>query len=211
MSNANEKYTSIPSDEIVKKTADALKANNFTTYIADNRDDAIKKVHELLPSGAEVMVATSETLRELGLEQEINDSRTYKSIKAKLATMDREKDHREMQRIGASAEYQIGSVHAITQDGTVLIASNSGSQLPGYVYGSDHVIWVVGAQKIVESVEDGMTRIKDHITPLESVRARKAYGLPEEWSSYYSKIVLYNREPNPQRVSIVLVKEALGF
>src|SRR3989344_2573254 len=49
----------------------------------------------------------------------------------------------------------------LTKDGHVLIASRSGSQIPGYAYGADHVIWVVGAQKLVDDIDEGIKRIYD--------------------------------------------------
>jgi hypothetical protein len=73
------------------------------------------------------------------------------------------------------------------------------------------VIWVVGTQKIVKDVEEGLRRIHEYVVGLESARARKAYGLPESWFSFPSKILLINREIVPGRAKIVLVDEALGF
>ena len=95
----------------------------------------------------------------------------------------------------------------VTEDGKVLIASNSGSQLPGYAYGSSHVIWVVGTQKIVNNIDDGMKRIDQYVLPLESERAHKAYGVP---GSFVSKLLIFNRE-NPGRITMILVKQPLGF
>ena len=116
-----------------------------------------------------------------------------------------------MQKLGAAPDYALGSVHAITQDGKVLVASGTGSQLPADAYGAGNVIWVVGAQKIVQNQDEGMKRIFDYVLPLETVRARKAYGLPDTWNSYPSKILIFNREATPERITIVLVKEVLGF
>ena len=122
--------------------------------------------------------------------------------------MNRETDHREMQRLGAAPEYVIGSVHAVTEDGKVIIASNTGSQLPGYAYSADHVIWVVGAQKIVKNVDEGIKRIYEYVLPLESERAHKAYGVE---GSFVSKLLIMNREPNPNRIKIILIKEPAGY
>ncbi len=105
----------------------------------------------------------------------------------------------------------VGSAHAVTETGTVMVASNTGSQLPAYAYAAGTVIWVVGTQKIVKDVEEGLRRIHEHVLGLESARARKAYGLPESWSSFPSKILLFNRELQPGRAKIVLVDEVLGF
>ncbi len=201
-------WNTIADQQTLEKTAEALNANGVNTLIVSNTEEAKAKALELLPKGAEVMVMTSETLRTTGIESEINESGNYDSVKLELAKMDRETQGSEMNKLGAAADYSIGSVHAVTEDGKVVVASNSGSQLPGYVYGSPHVIWVVGAQKIVKNLDDAMTRINEHVLPLEAERARKAYGVA---GSNVSKLFILNKEINPQRITMILVKEILGY
>jgi hypothetical protein len=147
----------------------------------------------------------------IGVSDEITSSGKYTSVKNELAKMNRETQHREMQRLGAAPEYAVGSAHAVTTDGKVIVVSNTGSQLPAYAYGSDHVIWVVGGQKIVKNLEEARKRIYEYVLPLESVRARKAYGLPEDWHSNVRKELIINSEAVPHRLTVVIVKEKLGF
>lgn len=202
-----DKWTKIPDDKILDQTANALKANGIDVQIAENKDQARKKALDLIPQGAEVMTMTSETLNSIGVLPEINESGNYDSIRTKLNSMDRKTQGKEMQKLGASPDYVIGSVHAITYDGKVLVASNTGSQLSAYVYGSAHVIWVVGAQKIVEDLDEAWKRLREHTFPLENERSKKAYGVP----SNISKVLILNKEIRPGRVILILVKEVLGF
>ncbi|MEO6509051.1 MAG: lactate utilization protein [Patescibacteria group bacterium] len=195
----------------VKKTVEALKANGIESIVVENKEEAKKKVLELIPEGAEVMTMTSVSLLEAGIEEELNSSGKYDSVKQKLASMNRETQNSEMQKLGAAPDWALGSAHAVTEDGKVIVVSNTGSQLPAYAYGSQHVILVVGTQKIVPTQEDGMKRIYEHVLPLETPRARKAYGLPEEWHSNVSKILVITKEVNPTRITIVFVKEKIGF
>ena len=109
-------------------------------------------------------------------------------------------------KLMANPEYVIGSVHAITHRGQVLIASGSGSQLAGYAFGASHVIWVVGAQKIVRDLDEGLRRIWEYSYPLENERMQTLYGM----DSFPAKILLFEGEM-PGRISVLLVKEALGF
>ena len=157
------------------------------------------------------MQMTSITLDEIGVSKEINESGNYDSVRNKLNKLDRNTQHREMQQLGAAPEWAIGSVHAVTEDGKILIASNTGSQLPGYAYGSSHVIWVVSTQKIVNNLDEGMERIYDYVLPLETLRARKAYGLPDTFNSNVSKLLLITKEVSPNRITLIFVKEKLGF
>ncbi len=202
-----EKWTKIPNQEIIDKTIGVLKSNGIDVLVAENGEEAKKKVLELVPKGAEVMTMTSRTLETIGVLPEINESGNYDSVRNKLNSMKRDTQGREMQRLGAAPEWVMGSVHAVTQDGKVLIASNTGSQLPAYVYGSDHVIWVVGAQKIVKDLDEAWKRLYEHVLPLESERLKKVYGVP----SNVSKVLIVQKEIKPGRITLIFVREALGF
>jgi len=203
------KWNTIPSDNIIQKTADALLKNGINAVVVENGKQAKEKALSLIPQGAEVMNMTSVTLTAIGLDKEITDSGKYNAVKNKLAKMNRETKNLEMQKLGAAPEYAIGSVHAVTEDGKVIVASNTGSQLPGYAYGSSHVIWVVGAQKIVANLDAGFKRIYEYVLPLESERLKKIY--PQVSGSNVSKLLIINKEISPQRITLILVKEALGF
>ena len=202
-------WNKIPSDKIIAKTISSLKQNGMDAMVVDNKDQARKKVLELIPEGSEVMEASSTTLKQIGLLEVIHEYGKYDSVKKKLSSLSRDTDHLEMQKIGAAPEYVIGSIHAVTLDGKALIASKTGSQLPSYAYGASHVIWVVSAKKIVKDLEKAFKRIYEHVLPLESDRANKAYGITT--GSYVSKLLIINKEINPQRIKIIFVKEDLGF
>ncbi len=202
-------WSELASDESITKTIEALKANGINAIVVENGDRAKKKVLELLPKGAEIMNMSSVTIDTLGLPTEINESGIYNSVKNKLAKMDRKTQNLEMQRIGAAPQYAVGSVHVVTQDGKVIIASNTGSQLPAYVYGASHVIWVVGTQKIVANLEQGLKRIYEYVLPLESERINKVYKTNS--GSNVSKMLIINKERKEGRLTLILVKEKLGF
>lgn len=204
-------FDHIASAETIEKTIAALQANNITAELVQTKEEAKDSVLSLVPKGSEVMTMTSITLQEIGVLPVLNESGEYNSIRTKLNNMNRQTQSLEMQKLGAAPEYTIGSVHAITEDGKVIIASNTGSQLPAYVYGSSHVIWVVGTQKIVKDVDTGIKRIYEYILPKESVRLRKQYNLPDTVNSNVSKLLIINKEAKPERIHLIFVNEALGF
>ncbi len=204
-------WTKLADNQTIQKTINALKTNGISAEVAENGEEAKKKVLAMIPQGAEVFTNTSITTDSIGLPKEIDESGKYDSVRNKLNRMDRKTQAKEMQRLGAAPEWMVGSVHAVTQDGKVLIVSNTGSQLAGYVYGAMHVIWVVGGQKVVKDVEQGKKRIYDYILPKETVRLRKQYNLPESVSSFVSKLLIVNKEINPERIKMIIVKEKLGF
>lgn len=202
-------WDELADEQTIQNTVKALKQNGIEAVVVSNSEGAKKKVLELIPKGSEVMTMTSVTLDTIGLSEEINRAgRKFKPVRDKLYAMDRNTQVQEMNRLGAAPEFVVGSVHAVTEDGHVLIASNTGSQLPAYSFGALHVIWVVGAQKIVKDIDEGIKRIYEYSLPLESKRAKKAYGVP---GSAVNKILIVSKEVQPGRTKLILVKEKLGF
>ena len=200
-------FARLASDSQIKRAMQALEANNIHVILAENGAEAREKLYEIIPASAEVFTSSSTTLNSLGITEEIDQSGRYDSVRAKLALMDGKTQGREMEKIGATPEYMIGSVHAVTETGHVIIASMTGSQLSGYVAAASHVIWVVGTQKIVPTIEAGMQRVQEYTLPLESARAFKAFGI----QSAINKLLIVNKEFKPGRTTMSLVKENLGF
>ena len=172
---------------------------------------ALAKLKDMVPAGSEVFTMASMTLESTGIAKEFNESGRYESVRARLGTMNQATQGREMRKLGASPDVALGSVHALTDDGIAVIASLTGSQLPAYASGAGKVIFVVGSQKIVKDMDEAMERLQSYVVPLESARARKAYGLPETFNSQANKILLLQGEVQPGRVTFVLLEEPQGF
>lgn len=200
-------FSELATEQSITKTIEALAKNGLSTIVLGSGDEAKKKVLEMIPKGAEVMNMSSQTVDGIGLAREINELGKYKSVRGMFSTMDRKTQGSEMQKLGAAPEWAIGSVHAVTEDGKVIVASATGSQLPSYAYGSSHVIWIVGSQKIVKDLDQGMKRIYEYVFPLENERAKKAYGV----GSGVNKVLILNKEVSPGRITMIIVKERLGF
>jgi len=202
------KWNKQASDSLISEVTNSLQKNNISVVVVDTKEQAKQKFLELVPVNSEVMNNTSVTLEESGIAWEILESGKYDSVKNKLLSMNNAAEKKEMKKLGSVPDYAVGSVHAITKDGKVLIASRSGSQIPGYAYGANHVIWFVGSQKLVSSLEEGLQRIYEYDLPLESERARKAYGSN---GSEVAKILIYNMEPVQNRTTVVIIKEPIGY
>lgn len=203
----NTEFAHLASDEDIATVVTALTAKGMAAEVLENRAEARSRALDLLPEGAEVYTALSQTLEALGLQEEINTSPRYVPLRPQIDKLGREgRMSHTGRKLMASPEYVIGSVHAITHQGQILIASGSGSQLAGYAFGASHIIWVVGAQKIVRNVDEGLRRIWEYSYPLENARMHARYGM----GSFLNKILLVQGEL-PGRISVLLVKEALGF
>lgn len=195
--------------DMLKKTAEALEARGVSAYIADSGETARQKLFELIPEGSAVMNMTSRTLESIGAVTELLEGGKFHAIRNEFSKMNKAKEGWRMKELGVAPEVAIGSVQAVTQKGEIVCASATGSQLPAYAYGADKVIWVVGSQKIVKDLDEGMKRIYEYVLLLESARANKAYNIST--GSSVNKLLIINREITPNRSHLILVKEALGF
>ncbi|MCI2423428.1 lactate utilization protein [Saccharopolyspora sp. K220] len=204
---ASDRYTTLPDGQTLADTVVALQDHGFSVHVVDDLYAARQAVLDRIPPGASVMTNTSVTLDETGITEAINgEGSAYDSARNQLLALDFATQAQEMKAIGGQPDYALGSVHAITRDGTVLIASASGSQLAAYAWGAANVIFVVGAQKIVPTVDIGRTRIREHSLKLEDARAQAAYGQ----HSRIGKIMEIHQEL-PDRIHIVLIRQAVGF
>ena len=200
-------FSELASDERIASAAAALERNGVRAVVVATGGEARSLVRSLLVEGAEVFNNTSRTLETIGVAEDIERSGRYQSLRLRLYQMDREMQQHEMRMLAAAPEYVVGSVHAVTEDGSLLIASASGSQLGPLVSGAEHVILVIGGQKIVADLDTGLRRIYEYCLPLEDERARRAYGVP----SGVNNILVINRVLAPGRVTAILVRERLGF
>jgi L-lactate utilization protein LutC len=191
----------------LEQAATALTAKNFAVEILDDAAAARTRIKDLIPEGASVFTGASETLRLSGIEEDINNSGRYDALRSRGTTMDRATQMDEIRRLLASPDVIVGSAAAVTETGSLVIASASGSQLTGYAGGSARAIWVIGAQKVVPDLPAALRRVEDHCLPLESARAMKAYGQP----SAINRLLILNAEPHPGRGTVLLLREAIGF
>jgi hypothetical protein len=190
----------------LERAAAALTARYFAVEILDDAAAARARVKELIPEGASVFTGASETLRLSGIEEDINKSGRYDSLKSR-PPMDRATQRNEIWAALSTPDVLVGSVAAVTETGSLVVASASGSQLPGYAGAAARVIWVVGAQKVVPDLTAALRRVEEHCLPLESERAMRVYGRP----SAVNRVLILNAEPEPGRGTVLLLREAIGF
>ena len=200
------KWSKLATQESIEKTKESSEKNGFKVYITNNKKEALNKFLEIVPKGVEIMSNSSVTLDETGISKEIVEG-DYDQVKKKITSINQKEMRDKMRKLTTVADYTVGSAHAVTENGEIVIASNTGSQLPGYAFGASKVIFIVGTQKIVKNINEGFKRIREYTLPLESERLKKIYGVP----SNISKVLIINKEINPDRIIIIFVKENLGF
>jgi acyl-CoA hydrolase len=206
MTDASDRFTALPDDQTLAATVVALEEHGFSVEVVDELDAARKAVLARIPAGSSVMTNTSVTLAETGIADAINDGEAYESARNKMFALDFATQAQQMKAIGGQPDYALGSVHAVTRDGTLVIASASGSQLASYAWGAANVIFVVGAQKLVPALAAAHERIYQHSLKLEDARAQAAYGQ----HSSVGKVLEIHQEL-PGRIHVVLIRQPVGF
>ncbi|MEU3980648.1 LUD domain-containing protein [Streptomyces sp. NPDC026672] len=193
--------------ERLERAATALRANGFAVEVLDDAAAARARVKDLIPEGAGVFTGASETLRLSGIDDDINAGGQYDAIRPHVLTIDRATGADEIRRLIASPEFVVNSVAAVTETGSLVLASGSGSQLPANAGGAAHAVWIVGAQKVVPDLNTALRRVEEYALPLENARAQAVYGMP----SAVNRLLILNAEPHPGRGTVLLLREAIGY
>ncbi len=200
------RFVTLPDEETLAATVASLRDRGFTAEVVDGLNEARDAALARLPDGCSVMTYPSVTLEETGIAQAIEDSGRYDTARAKVWGLDRETQLQEIKAVMLLPDVALGSVHAITRDGTLVLASALGSQLAAHAWGAAHVIFVVGAQKLVPDLGAARERIYQHCVKLEDMRARQAYGA----GTRVGKILEIHRE-DPGRIHVVITRQRVGF
>ncbi len=201
-------WDTLADDKTVGKTVEALKKRGIEAFVVANGEEAKKKTLELIPGGSTVIEASSTTMNEIGVTQVIEESGKYDSVRKRLHGITDAEERNNTRRKFLASPYTIGSVQAITEDGQVVVASASGSQVSLYAFDAQNVILVVSTMKIVKDLDSAFKRIYEHALPLESKRVNEQYGWTQ--GSYVGKLLILERD-RPGRTKVILVREKLGF
>jgi hypothetical protein len=204
---APDRFTTLPDEDTLRATVVELEEHGFSVEVVGDLDDARLAVLARIPDRSSVMTNASVTLAETGIADAINDGDgRWESARNKMFALDFATQAQQMKAISGQPDYALGSVHAVTREGTLVIASASGSQLSSYAWGAANVIFVVGVQKLVPTLAAAHERIYQHSLPLEDARAQAAYGQ----HSQVAKILEIHQEM-PDRIHIVLIRQPVGF
>lgn len=190
----------------LEEVATALRPHNIEAIVVETGAQAKDVVLGMIPEGAEVHSGKSRTLEDIGLYAELVESGRYGALRPRLMAMDRATQGAEMRRLVAAPDFMVGSVAAVTDDGTLVAASATGSQLGAYASGAGRLILVVGSQKLVPDLDAAMRRIRDVVFPWENERVRERLGV----DTALEKVLLILGEWQPGRTTVVLVREPIG-
>ncbi len=202
------RWTSIPSEKVLQRTIVEIKKRNIDLILVENKEEAMKKIKEIIPANVSVMTGSSTTLYEIGfMDYYLSGKTPWICLGPQVYSEKNPQIQLDLRRKSDTADYFIASVNAIAETGQLVATDNSGSRISAYPFAAKNVVIVAGFQKIASSLDDAMNRIKEYVLPLENERSKKAYGV----GSGIGKWVIIERERINHRIMVVLVKEKLGF
>ncbi|MDP2951775.1 MAG: lactate utilization protein [Chloroflexota bacterium] len=200
-------WDTLPTDAVIQDTVAALKKRGIDAEVVADKGEVLERLKALIPPGGQVMSGGSTTLDEIGLTPYLRSgSHPWRSMRDDIQAEKDPTKRAELRRKAGTSEYFLGSIHAIARTGEVVVVSQSGSQQGAYVYDSPHVIWVAGAQKIVPDLASALRRVREYCLPLEDQRVKKL-GIA---GSSIGKLLIFEQESTPHRITLILVKEKVG-
>jgi len=206
MSQIHQDFETPASEETLLRVAERIRERNIRVLIVKDGNEARQAVLEQLPKGAEVHSGKSKTLQDAGIFDAIQEPNLYEALRPRMLKMDRQTQAREIRKLVAGPDFMLGSVNAVTEDGILVVASATGSQLGPYVNTAGKVILVVGSQKIVSNLDTAFRRIREHVLPWEDAQVRKVVNM----GSFVGKTLIIEREWINERMTVILVREPIG-
>ena len=198
----------LPDDETVEETVANLEERGFDVIVVDDADEALETVKSQIPAGVSVMNGHSTTLEEIGFDEFLSEGdHDWESLPDQIWSIDDDAERQTARRESQTADYFLGGINAVAQTGELVAADLSGSRIGAYPFAAGNVVIVTGANKVVPTLSDAFDRLESVAYPLENERAQEAYGA----ESAIAKQLVYRRETEEGRTTVVLVREQLGY
>ncbi|MDF9745163.1 lactate utilization protein [Natrinema salsiterrestre] len=198
----------LPTDAAIEETVENLEANGFEVVVADSAEEALETVQSHIPAGASVMNGHSTTLEEIGFADYLSEGdHEWESLADEIWSIDDDAERQTARRESQTADYFLGGINAIAQTGELVAADRSGSRIGAYPFAAGNLVIVSGVNKIVPTLDDALERLESVAYPLENERAQEAYGV----DSAIAKQLIFRRELEEGRTTVVLIREQLGY
>ena len=203
-------YNDLASDISVNKVTKALQRIGYIVYRVEEGSEALNKIKKIITRGSSVMNGSSVTLEQIGYIDYLKSGKHgWIDLHARVNAENDKEKRAKLRKESTLSDYYLGSVHALTEDGEFVIASNTSSQLPHVVYNSPNLIFVVSTKKIVPALEIAMRRLEDYVYPLEDKASMAKYNS----HTGLNKVLIIKGEvtSSTRKINFILVNENLGF
>jgi hypothetical protein len=200
----------------IQETLRAINKNNMEGVYAKDRGEALNEILKRIPPNATVTHGGSHTLQELGIN-EILRKGEYRYLRREIASNERE--DLDIQIKGFSSDVYLTSVNAITTAGELIALDGIGNRVASLLFGPRKVLVVAGKNKIVNTLDDGIRRIKEYVAPIHA--KRRGWDLPctktgicvecRDPRRICNKLAVLQYERDRERITVILVGEDLGI
>jgi hypothetical protein len=200
----------------IEETLNSLRRNNMEGLYVENREAALGEILQRIPPNATVSHGGSYTLQELGI-REILSNGPYRYLRREIAT--NEKEEYDIHLKAFSSDVYVTSINAITTAGELIALDGFGNRVACLLYGPRKVVVVAGKNKIVNTLDDGIRRIREHVAPIHV--KRRGWDLPcaktgtcvdcRDPKRICNKLAILHYERDRERTTVILVGEDLGI
>ncbi len=211
--NPTEQRNELLGQRIIKN----LNRRHIEAYYCPTAAEAVKKVSELIPDGSSVTWGGSMTIRDMGIPQQLCNRGT-------LEVLDRDKAEtpEEVQEIylrAFTSDVYLSSANAISEDGVIVNIDGNGNRVAAITWGPKKVIFVIGINKVAQTVEAALARARSTASPINAQRFDintpcKTDGVCHNCNStdcVCSYVHFLRNSRNKGRHVVVLVGEDLGY
>ena len=198
---------------LAKKVIKGLESRNMTGYYAADKEEALKKVLELIPEGSSVTMGGSMSANEIGLVEAVKCDK-YKFIDRNTAA-----DKHAAELEAYDADFYLASANAITEDGILVNIDGNANRVSAIAYGPKKVIFIVGMNKVCDDIDVAIKRARNVAAPINAQRFGLSTPCSETGSCFNCKspdticcqflITRYSKHEG--RIHVVLVNDNLGF
>jgi L-lactate utilization protein LutB len=203
-----KRWNAIPKEEDIISTVRSIEARGIRVLRVQDGFQALAKIKEIIPSGAEVMNGSSTTLIEIGYQELLDSGRhDWKDLHRIIISENDAKKRNEIRRKSVTADYFLSGVNAVALTGELVSCDASGSRVGAWPFAARNLVLVTGVNKIVPTVQEALQRVKEYVYPLEDARSRRVNGTP----SQIGKCVILAYERQSGRITLILVNDCLGY
>ncbi|MBR3810862.1 MAG: lactate utilization protein [Agathobacter sp.] len=193
-----------------------LKKRYMEGHYCDTIDEACALALSMVPAGSSASFGGSVTLDETGVLATLRAREDITLFDRATATTPEE--NKKIMHDALSCDYYFMSSNAITTDGELINIDGNGNRVAALIYGPENVIIIAGMNKIVTSVEEGITRTRNIASPQNCIRLDKNTPCKVNGvcgnclkDTICDQIVITRASRVPNRIKVILVGEDLGF
>ncbi|NLK19125.1 MAG: LUD domain-containing protein [Synergistaceae bacterium] len=210
---ARKRHWKIMGEALVKNLTD----KGFDAVYTGSAEEALEKILDLIPDGASVGVPGSVTIREVG---------AMEALEKKGCSVIHHWDpsltgENRLQRLQDEllADFYLTSCNAVTRDGMIVGIDGNGNRVSGMAWGKNTIIFVIGMNKVVGSIDEAVSRTRNTATPPNAMRLNMTLPCTKagrcvdcnSQERVCRALLILERATGGRKSHVIMVGESLGF